>query len=119
MMRSRVFWGLAALVHRCQCHHLGPGVPVCPLLTTWGVEMTTILTSVAMIGPMQVAGRVVLMLLSTRLGTREMGTAMNVLLPTAVLALLVLPTRSCGSVCSPRCSGWGMASPLDCPGARR
>jgi hypothetical protein len=53
--------------------------------------MTVILTSVAVIGPMQVAGRVVLMLLSSRLETREMGMAMNVLLPAAILALLLLP----------------------------
>jgi predicted MFS family arabinose efflux permease len=62
-----------------------------PLLTAWGVEMTTILTSVAIIGPMQVAGRVVLMLLSRRLATREMGIAITVLLPAALLTLLSLP----------------------------
>ena len=62
-----------------------------PLLTTWGVETATILTSVAIIGPMQVAGRVVLMLFSARLGTREIGMAMTVLLPAAILALLFLP----------------------------
>jgi hypothetical protein len=52
--------------------------------------MTAILTSVALIGPMQVAGRIVLMLFSTRLETREIGTAVVILLPAAILALLLL-----------------------------
>ena len=90
-MRSRVFWGLALWFTAASVTTSALVFQYVPLLTTWGVEMTTILTSVAIIGPMQVAGRVVLMLLSTRLGTREMGTAMNVLLPAAVLALLFLP----------------------------
>jgi hypothetical protein len=62
-----------------------------PLLTTWGVDMAAILTGVALIGPMQVAGRIVLMCFSARLETREIGTAVVILLPTAVLALLCLP----------------------------
>lgn len=39
---------------------------------------------------MQVAGRVVLMLFSARLETREIGTAVVILLPAAILALLFL-----------------------------
>jgi hypothetical protein len=62
-----------------------------PLLTTWGVATATMLTSVAIIGPMQVAGRVVLMCFSTRLETREIGLAVTVLLPAALLILLCLP----------------------------
>jgi hypothetical protein len=45
---------------------------------------------VALIGPMQVAGRIVLMLFSARLETREIGTAVVVLLPAAILPLLFL-----------------------------
>jgi predicted MFS family arabinose efflux permease len=91
LVRSRVFWGLALWFTAASVTTSALIFQYVPLLTTWGVEMTAILTSVAIIGPMQVAGRVVLMLLSARLGTREMGTAINVLLPAAVLALLVLP----------------------------
>src|SRR5207249_2694965 len=43
------------------------------------------------IGPMQVAGRVVLMCFSRRLETKEVGTAVMVLLPAALLTLLLLP----------------------------
>jgi MFS family permease len=91
IMRSRVFWGLALWFTAASVTTSALIFQYVPLLTTWGVEMTAILTSVAIIGPMQVAGRVVLMLLSTRLGTREMGMAITVLLPAAVLTLLVLP----------------------------
>ena len=62
-----------------------------PLLTTWGVETAAILTSVAIIGPMQVVGRIVLMCFSARLETREIGMAVMVLLPASVLALLFFP----------------------------
>ena len=118
MMRSRVFWGLALWFTAVSVTTSALVFQYVPLLTTWGVEMTTILTSVAMIGPMQVAGRVVLMLLSTRLGTREMGTAMNVLLPTAVLALLVLPHTLVWLGLFAALFGMGMASPR-LSGARR
>jgi MFS family permease len=40
---------------------------------------------------MQVAGRVVLMCFSTRLETKEVGIAVMVLMPTALLTLLLLP----------------------------
>jgi hypothetical protein len=90
-MRSRVFWGLALWFTAASVTTSALIFQYVPLLTTWGVEMTAILTSVAIIGPMQVVGRVVLMLLSTRLGTREMGMAISVLLPAAVLTLLTLP----------------------------
>jgi MFS family permease len=91
LLRSRVFGGLALWFTAASVTTSALVFQYVPLLTTWGVEMTTVLTSVALIGPMQVAGRVVLMLCSARLGTREMGTAMNLLLPAAILALLVLP----------------------------
>ena len=91
IMRSRVFWGLALWFTAASVTTSALIFQYVPLLTAWGVEMAAILTSVAIIGPMQVAGRVVLMLLSTRLGTREMGMAITVLLPAAVLTLLVLP----------------------------
>jgi hypothetical protein len=91
LMRGQVFWGLALWFTAASVTTSAMVFQYVPLLTAWGVEMAVILTSVAIIGPMQVAGRVVLMLLSARLGTREMGLAIAVLLPAAVLTLLVLP----------------------------
>jgi MFS family permease len=88
ILRRRVFWGLALWFTAANAAASGFVFQFVPLLTTWGVEMTAILTSVALIGPMQVAGRIVLMLFSARLETREIGSAVVVLLPAAILVLL-------------------------------
>jgi hypothetical protein len=91
ILRGRVFWGLAIWFTAANATASGFVFQFVPLLTTWGVEMTVILTGVALIGPMQVAGRIVLMCFSARLETREIGTAVVILLPASVLALLSLP----------------------------
>jgi MFS family permease len=96
LMRGRVFVGLAFWFTAYNAAQTAFIFQFVPLLTTWGVETAAILTSVALIGPMQVAGRVVLMLLSTRLGTREMGLAVMVLLPAALLTLLCCPPTLLG-----------------------
>jgi MFS family permease len=91
LLHGRVFWGLALWF---TAYHIAASALIfqfVPLLTTWGVEMTAILTSVALIGPMQVAGRVVLMLFGTRLETREVGIVVMVCLHAAILTLLGLP----------------------------
>jgi MFS family permease len=90
ILRGRVFWGLAMWFTAANATTSGLVFQFVPLLTTWGVEMTAILTSVALIGPMQVAGRIVLMLFSARLETREIGAAVVLLLPAAILPLLFL-----------------------------
>jgi MFS family permease len=91
LLRSRVFLGLAFWFTAYNAAQTAFIFQFVPLLTAWGVETAVILTSVALIGPMQVAGRVVLMLWSARLATREMGLAVTVLLPAALLVLLCLP----------------------------
>jgi MFS family permease len=90
ILRGRVFWGLAVWFTAANAIASGLVFQFVPLLTTWGVEMTAILTSVALIGPMQVAGRIVLMAFSARLETREIGTAVVILFPAAILCLLLL-----------------------------
>jgi MFS family permease len=91
VLRGRVFWGLAVWFTAANLTASGFVFQFVPLLTTWGVDMAAILTGVALIGPMQVAGRIVLMCFSARLETREIGTAVVILLPAAVLVLLSLP----------------------------
>jgi hypothetical protein len=91
ILRGRVFWGLAVWFTACNATASALIFQFVPLLTTWGVDMAAILTSVALIGPMQVAGRIVLMVFGTRLETRQIGTAVMVLLPAAILSLLFLP----------------------------
>jgi MFS family permease len=91
ILRGQVFVGLALWFTAYNAAQTAFIFQFVPLLTTWGVEMAAILTSVAIIGPMQVAGRIVLMCFSARLETREIGMAVTVLLPASVLALLFLP----------------------------
>jgi MFS family permease len=91
ILRGRVFWGLAIWFTAYNAAQSALIFQFVPLLTTWGVETAVVLTSVAIIGPMQVAGRVVLMCFSARLETREIGIAVTVLLPAALLSLLFLP----------------------------
>jgi hypothetical protein len=91
VLRGRVFVGLALWFTAYSAAQSALIFQFVPLLTSWGVETAAMLTSVAIIGPMQVAGRVVLMCFSTRLETREIGLAVTVLLPAALLILLYLP----------------------------
>src|SRR5712691_4875664 len=91
LLRGRVFWGLAIWFTAYNAAQSALIFQLVPLLTTWRVETAVILTSVAIIGPMQVAGRVVLMCFSTRLETQEVGMAVMVLLPAALLTLIFLP----------------------------
>jgi MFS family permease len=91
LLRGRVFVGLAIWFTAYNAAQTAFIFQFVPLLATWGVETAAILTSVAIIGPMQVAGRIVLMCFSARLETREIGIAVTVLLPASVLALLFFP----------------------------
>jgi MFS family permease len=91
MLCGRVFVGLAIWFTAYNAAQSALIFQFVPLLTTWGVETATILTSVAIIGPLQVVGRLVLMCWSARLETREIGIAVMVLLPASVLALLFFP----------------------------
>lgn len=91
IVRGRVFWGLAVWFTAANATASALVFQYVPLLTTWGVEMAVILTSVALIGPMQVAGRMVLMLCGSRLQTREIGAVVMTLFPAAILTLLVVP----------------------------
>jgi MFS family permease len=91
LLRGRVFLGLALWFTAYNAAQSAFIFQFVPLLTTWGVETAAILMSVAIIGTMQVVGRIVLMCLSARLETREIGIAVTVLLPASVLALLFFP----------------------------
>lgn len=101
ILRGRIFWGLAIWFTAVNATASALIFQYVPLLTTWGVEMAAILASVALIGPMQVAGRMVLILCGTRLETRQVGTAVMVLLPAAILTLLFAPHTLLGlSLCA-------------------
>ena len=91
IFRGQVFWGLAIWFTATNATASALVFQYVPLLTTWGVEMAVILASVALIGPMQVAGRLLLMLFGARLETRGIGAMVMALFPAAILTLLVVP----------------------------
>ncbi len=91
MLRGRVFWGLALWFTAYNAAQSALVFQFVPLLQTWSVGTAVMLTSVAIIGPMQVAGRVVFMCFSRHLQTKEVGIVVMVLLPAALLTLLFLP----------------------------
>jgi MFS family permease len=68
-----------------------------PLLTERGVDDATILLIWSTIGPMQVAGRIVLMLLGTRIDARTTGRAAMLFLPLSML-LMVLYGRDAATL---------------------
>ena len=65
---------------------------IIPLLHERGVDTTTIVACIAVIGPMQVAGRLLLYAFGARLGADVLGSVNALALPLALLALLLLPT---------------------------
>ncbi|TWT15700.1 MFS transporter [Reyranella sp. CPCC 100927] len=84
------FWGLAvcftalSLVFTAVVFHL------MPLMLEGGLSMATIVSGYAVIGPMQVAGRLLFVWLSRSFSTRLLGTVSFALYPVAI-AVLMLP----------------------------
>ncbi|WP_284196634.1 MFS transporter [Chitinimonas prasina] len=89
MLRSPAYWGLAvaigmtALLGGTLSAHAGL------LLADRAVSPTLIMLSVTLFGPMQVAGRLLDMLLAQRLSVRWSGYVAHLMLPTAMVLLLL------------------------------
>ncbi|HJQ56210.1 MAG TPA: MFS transporter [Vineibacter sp.] len=97
-LRRPAFWSLAvcftalSLVFTAAVFHL------VPLMLERGLPMATIVAGYAVIGPMQVAGRVLYVWLQRFISTRLIGTACFALYPLAIM-LLLLPA-----------SGWSLVA---------
>jgi len=96
-LRRPAFWGLAvcftalSLVFTAVVFHL------MPLMLEGGLSMATIVSGYAVIGPMQVAGRLLFVWLSRYLSTRLIGTVSFALYPAAI-AVLMLPASGASLV---------------------
>lgn len=66
-------------------------VHLVPLLTERGLSMASIVAGIATIGPMQVAGRLLLLVAGSRLNTRQVGVLALCCQPAAILLLMFLP----------------------------
>ena len=94
-MRERlgnpVFWGLAAWFTAWSATTSGVMFQIVPYLKSIGVDTANMLIAVALVGPMQVTGRVIMMLFGARARTVVVGALVTLLLPASVLSLILLP----------------------------
>lgn len=93
-LHSRAFWGLLLMV---VCHSFAFTALVfhlIPLLRERAVPMGVIIAILTLVGPAQVAGRLVLLALGRRVRAVTVGLVPIVCLPLALLILLLLPPHA-------------------------
>lgn len=86
------FWGLTVWFTAYIGTASGLMFQLVPYLKANGVTTATILITIALIGPSQVVGRLLLMLAGDRASTLAVGAATTTLTPLAVLVLILAPT---------------------------
>jgi sugar phosphate permease len=91
-LRHPVFWCLLVCFVAYYSTFAALTFHVIPLLVERGFAMTTIIGAVAVVGPAQVAGRLVLFGLGRRVTTADVGRVTGLLFPAAILLLLAAPT---------------------------
>lgn len=92
-LRTRAFWGLMLWYAAYSAGFAALTFHIIPLLNERGVAIATSLAVVAIIGPMQVAGRIVLMLAKGKGSVRRVGPWIAASLPLAIAILALLPTE--------------------------
>lgn len=90
-LRNPVFWGLALWFTSWAGTASGVMFQLVPYLKHAAVDTATVLLTVALVGPSQVAGRLLLMLAGERAATRTSGAVVTTLLPLAMLVLWLAP----------------------------
>lgn len=89
-LRRPAFWYLAVCFTAMSVVFTAVGFHLVPLMLERGLAMATIVAGYAVIGPMQVAGRLLVVFVGQRVSTRLVGTVSFALYPVA-MALLFLP----------------------------
>jgi len=90
-LRHPVFWGLAVAFTAYYAAFSAMTFHVIPLLTGRGLSMSLIVGAIAVIGPAQVAGRIVLFALHGRVTTSAAGTIAMIAFPLSVLVVIAFP----------------------------
>jgi predicted MFS family arabinose efflux permease len=93
-LRQPVFWLLAASLVSQGAAVLAITFHIVPLLGERGLSTALVLLAIALIGPAQVVGRLVLLGLGRRATTSIMGSITVTLLPLSMLALLLVEGNS-------------------------
>lgn len=90
-LRDPVLWGMALWFTAYSTTGAGLVFQLVPSQKALGVSSTTLLTAVALIGPSQVAGRVLMMWLGERTDLRVLGALTTTLVPISLLILILGP----------------------------
>lgn len=90
-LRDPVFWGVTVWFTAWAATATGVMFQIVPYLKSSGVPTATMLIAVATVGPMQVAGRVIMMLFGERARSVVVGALMSMQMPAAVLILILAP----------------------------
>jgi predicted MFS family arabinose efflux permease len=88
-LRRPAFWSLAVCFTALSLVFTAVGFHLVPLMLEGGLPMATIVGGYAVIGPMQVAGRLLYVWLARFVPTRLIGTASFALYPVAIVLLLL------------------------------
>lgn len=92
-LRRRAFWGLAVCFASYSIAFSAMTFHLIPMLTERGIDDATIVACIAMIGPMQVAGRLALMAFARRIDARRAGAFVVLALPLSIVWLALAPTN--------------------------
>jgi len=90
-LRMPAFWGLLIAFCAYGMTFGAMTFHIFPMLEESGMARSTVVAIVAMIGPMQVVGRLVLMVAGDRVDSRSTGKLAILCLPLSILVLVLLP----------------------------
>ena len=93
-LRHPVFWALALCFTAYYANFAALTFHIIPLLTERHMAMSVIVAAIAVIGPAQVLGRIVLMAFGRRFSAAVAGRIAFVAFPVSVLLLIALPGRA-------------------------
>lgn len=91
VIRQPVFWALAMAFTAYSAMFSGFTFHMYPLLVERGFDTATVVSAIALIGPAQVAGRVLVSVLAPRAPVRVVGSVIVAVFPLAFLALELIP----------------------------
>lgn len=92
-LRRRAFWGMALCFGSAAFMFSGLTFHFVPLLSERGVSLELIVTTMALTGPAQVAGRFLMFVFGRDTPMRVIGRATVLFLPVAMLSLFVVPAH--------------------------
>jgi len=91
-MRRPVFWLLALAFIAFTATFSAFSYHVYPMLLERGMDTTSVVTVIAVIGPAQVAGRIAIWTLAPNASMRSIGSAVMIAFPLSLAAFALLPT---------------------------